>query len=292
MKFSLFQKKPKIGLALGGGGPKGLAHIGVLKILELNQISIDCIAGTSAGAIVGAFYAATKSVSRIEEYIMDKNWWDMISIVTDPSLKDGILQGKKAQRFIEDFLGKNLTFDELKIPFKPVAVDLATGNGMALEQGLVCPSVLASCTVPMLFKPVAIDGKLYVDGGVTNPVPVEAVRKMGADIVIAVNLNKHYSDLKINEGVNLFSVARHSFSIMMHNIANYEVQQADLIVTPHVDSIHWKTLLKEDDKKRGIMCGEQAMLQELSSLKILVESQSFIKKLSANLNRIFGKNKK
>lgn len=286
MQFNFLKSRPKIGLALGGGGPKGLAHIGVIKTLEKHKIPIDYIAGTSAGSIVGAFYSASKDISSVEDYIMNKNWLQLLSILADPSLRGGIFQGKKVQAFMEGYLKKeDITFSQLKLPFSAVAVDLSNGQAVPLSHGAVIPSVVASCTIPMMFKPVLIEGKYYVDGGVTSPVPVEAVKKMGADIIVAVNLNKHYGCDCLTEknGLNFLSVAQHSFSIMMHNIASYEVQKADLVVNPRAHHIHWKSLGSEAEKTKGIHCGEVAMEEDILSLQLLIKSKpgiipSFLKK--------------
>lgn len=290
MKFNLLKKRPTIGLALGGGGPKGLAHIGVLKVLEKNNIPVDYIAGTSAGSIVGSFYAARRNIGEIEEYIIKKNWLQMLSLLSDPSLKGGLFQGRRAQMFLEGYLGKNLTFSDLKIPFKAVAVEISNGQAVALEKGPVVPAVLASCAIPMMFKPVRIDGHYLIDGGITSPVPVSVARKMGADIVIAVNLNKHYFCSCPEEGdMNFLSVAQHSLSIMMHNIAAYETKEADLLLTPNVDRIHWRTLMNEEEKIRGIRHGEAAMEEGLISLDILVKSrQPLIPAFMERLRKAFS----
>ena len=120
-----------------------------------------------------------------------------------------------------------------------------------------------------------------------NPVPVETARKMGSDIVIGVNLNNHYS-FELLDRLNFLSVARHSFSIMMHNIADYEIQKADIAVIPKVDDIHWKTLLQTKNKLEGIHAGEQAMEEEITSLKIIIKSKlPFIPVLLEKLKKIF-----
>ncbi len=290
MKLNLLKKRPVIGLALGGGGPKGLAHIGVIKTLERNNIPVDLIAGTSAGSIVGAFYAARRNIAEIEDYIMNKNWLAMLSILADPSLRSGLFQGRRAQAFLEGYLGKdNLQFSDLKIPFQAVAVDLGNGKAVSMGEGPVVPAVLASCAVPMLFKPVRIGNRLLVDGGVTSPVPVETVRRMGADIVIAVNLNKQYSCDCQDRDLNFFSVAQHSFSIMMHNIASYETKSADLLLNPDVHAIHWRTLTNEKNKQAGIRSGEESMERELVSLKILIRSrQPLIPAFLQNIRKAFS----
>lgn len=273
MAFNLFKKRATVGLALGGGGPKGLAHIGVIKMLEKNNVPIDYIAGTSAGSIVGAFYAAKKNISELEEYIVKKKWWDMLTLLADPSLREGILQGKRAQAFLEGYLGPELEFSQLCLPFLAVAVDIANGKAVGLHEGSVTRAVMASSAIPMVFKPVEVNGSYYVDGGITSPVPVRAVKKMGADIVIAVNLEKHYFCDEYPGKLNFLNVAKNSFSIMMHNIATYEVQGADIVVEPNVDRIFWKSLLEEQNKLKGISTGEMAMEEQLVSLQVIMKSK-------------------
>ena len=286
--FTPFKKRPKIGLALGGGGPKGLAHIGVIKSLIKHNIPIDFIAGTSAGSIAAIFYAARKNVYEMEEYIIKKNWWQMLSLVTDPSFKEGILQGKRLQDFMEGYLGRDLQFSDLKIPCKAVAVDLKDGKVVAIDQGSVVTGILASSAAPMILRPVLLDGRFLVDGGITSPVPVDTVRKMGADIVIGVNLEKHYSYDDISGQMNFLSVARHSFSVMIHNIASYEVKQADLVIAPNISNVHWKTLLQEKDKVEGIRHGEIAMDEGILSLEVLIKSkQPFFPSLFHKLKKVF-----
>src|SRR5512141_718167 len=113
MGLNFLKKRPTIGLAPGGGGPTGLAHIGVIKTLEAHQIPIDYIAGTSAGSIVGSFYAAKKNIAEIEKYIVEKKWWDMLTLLADPSLREGILQGNRAKAFIDGYLGEETDFSHL-----------------------------------------------------------------------------------------------------------------------------------------------------------------------------------
>lgn len=284
MKLQFLKKRPTIGLALGGGGPKGLAHIGVIKMLEKNSIPIDYIAGTSAGSIVGAFYASRKNIAEVEDYIVKKKWWDIVTLLADPSLREGILQGKRAQAFIEGYLGPELEFSHMYLPFQAVAVDIIDGKAVGLHQGNVTRAVLASCAIPMVYKPVEVNGSYYVDGGVTSPVPVEAVRKMGADIVIAVNLDKHYFCNEYPGKLNFLNVAKNSFSIMMHNIASYEVQKADVVIEPNVDRIFWKTLLEEKNKIKGIQTGELAMEKELMALQVIIKSKEPF--LMSTINKI------
>lgn len=277
--FNVFKKRPSIGLALSGGGPTGLAHIGVIKSLLKHNIPIDFIAGTSAGSIAAVFYAAKKDIYAMEEYILKKNWWQML---------EGVLQGMRIQSFIEGYLGKNLQFSELKMPCKTVAVDLKNGKVFAIDQGLVVNGVLASTATPMIQKPVLIDGHYLVDGGLTSPVPVNTVRKMGADIVIAVNLYQTCLFDHIENEMNLLSIAQHTINIMLRNIASYEEKQADLIIAPNICDVHWKTLLNQQDKIEGINQGEKSMDEAIVSLNILIKSkQPFLPSLLHKLKKIF-----
>lgn len=277
--FNLFKKRPKIGLALSGGGPTGLAHIGVIKSLLKHNIPIDFIAGTSAGSIAAVFYAAKKDVYAMEEYILKKNWWQML---------EGVLQGMRIQSFIEGYLGKELQFSELKIPCKTVAVDLKDGEIIEIDKGPVINGILASTAPPMILKPVLVNGRYLVDGGLTSPVPVSTVRKMGADIVIAVNLYQNCLIDDMKDDMNLLSVAQHAINIMLRNIASYEEKQADLIIAPNTCDIHWKTLLNEKGKADGINQGEKSMDEAIVSLHILMKSkQPIFPKLLGKLKKIF-----
>jgi len=277
-------KRPSIGLALGGGGPRGLAHIGVIKILEKYNIPIDYIAGTSAGSIIGSFYAKTKNIREVETYIHSKSWWQMVSVLADPSLHQGILGGNKAREFLEGFLGKDFQYVDFKIPFKAIAVSLKTGKAVSFSNGQVLPTIYASCALPMIFKPALIENDLYIDGGATNPVPVDAAKKMGADIVIAVNLQKKYFEPHLTDSISFLQVGQLSFTLMSHNLALTDVKNADIIVNPQIEHIHWKSLLNEEEKKKGVLLGELAMEEQIQSLNIIIKSKqplitSFVHKL-------------
>ena len=274
MDWNIFKKRPKIGLALGGGGPKGLAHVGVISVLERHNIPIDYIAGTSAGSIAGAFYAAKKNTTEIEKYILDKKWWEMLNLMMDPSFREGILQGKHFCCFLENFLGENLTFDHLKIPFTAVSVNLQNGRTMPLHKGSVVRAVLASCAAPLLFKPVKIDEDYLIDGGLTNQVPVTIVKKMGADIVIAVNLTNKLTDSQIDEKMNFIDVSSRSIHIMLNTIASYQVREADIVINPDLNWMHWRSLLSQEEKIKAIKKGEEAMEKQVLHLQEIILSKT------------------
>lgn len=271
--MNIFGGRPTIGLALGGGGPRGLAHIGVIKVLEKHHIPIDYISGTSAGSIVGSFYAKSKDIQEVEKYINCQGWWKMISMLADPSLRQGILGGSKTHSFLEGYLGKNIQYDDLKIPFCAIAVSLKTGKAVSFSNGPVIPTIYASCALPMILKPALINNELYIDGGATSPVPVNSVKKMGADIIIAVNLQKKYYEPDLTDSISFLRVGQLSFSLMSHNLAIAEAKNADVVVNPHIEHIHWKSLLKEEEKKEGIRLGELAMEERIHSLQIVIKSK-------------------
>jgi len=273
------KKTPKIGLALGSGGAKGLAHIGVIKILEENDISIDFIAGSSIGAIIGGFYSATKNIKQIEEIALSTNWRQLLSLI-DPSLRQGLIGGEKIKKFIERHIGR-IKFQDLKIPFSAVATDLETGEIISINQGEVVSAIRASISIPLVFKPVNREGRLLADGGLSLPVPVEVARKMGAELVIAVNLDADYfasgNNNKIDNKTNLgfYKITNNSINLLRYHLASWNVKDADIIVEPKLGIklgiAHWNKFL---DGKDIILAGESAMKKKLPQLQELICQKS------------------
>ena len=192
MFFSKFFKKPAkktLGLALGSGGAKGMAHIGALKAFEENGIEFDVVAGASIGSIVGAFYCniyRADEILHLLETVNFKEITNMFMVKMDTvGLEDVI------NRYIGD-----LTFDELKKPFACTATDYRTGEEVDLKSGSVAKALCASSSYPPFFKPVSIDGRLLVDGAFSNAVPADLVRGMGADFVVGIDLSAVKSDKK------------------------------------------------------------------------------------------------
>ncbi len=183
-------KQVKIGLALGIGGAKGLAHIGVIKVLEKNNIPINFIAGSSIGALIGAHYAIFKDIKKIEEIVLTTNWRTSFNLF-DPTLKGGFIKGNKVEKLMDSwFNGKD--FNDIQIPLSVVTTDLITGQEININSGDFLKAVRSSLSVPTIFKPVKYKEHLLVDGGLSNPVPDDLARRMGADIVIVVNLDNDY----------------------------------------------------------------------------------------------------
>jgi len=191
-------KKRGIGLAFGGGSVKGFAHIGVLKVLEKNNIKISHIAGTSIGAAVGAIYSAGYKAKELEDFVLDIDWPEMIDISFPP--KEGLLQGKELEKVLKNVL-KNKTFKKLKIPFAATAVNLISGETLIFNQGNVAKAVRASISYPGFFVPVHYKNMLLIDGGILTPIPVNAARKIGAKKVLAVDLKQKRKE---NVFLNMF----------------------------------------------------------------------------------------
>ena len=177
----------KTGLALGSGSARGWSHIGVIRALEEAGIKIDCIAGTSIGAFVGAFYA-TGNLDYLEEFALEMDWKAIISFFDIGFPRKGLLDGEKINQLVSGrIFGKNL--EETDIPLRTVATDLISGKEVIFKTGNIVDAVRASISIPGIFTPLKKDDHYLVDGGLINPVPVDVARNMGADIVIAVDLN-------------------------------------------------------------------------------------------------------
>lgn len=179
--------KPRIGIALGSGSARGWAHIGALQALLQMGVKPDIVAGTSAGALVGACYAAGK-LDLLEEWALSLDWKDMVGLL-DVRFTGGLIEGRKLFRFFEQHMD-GMRIRDLQLPFGAVCTDLENGRELWLRSGLVIEAVRASISLPGVFRPYRTsNNRFLVDGGLVNPVPVSLARAMGADVVIAVNLN-------------------------------------------------------------------------------------------------------
>lgn len=224
------RKKIKIGLALGGGSARGFAHIGVLKVFEEAGIKIDYVAGTSMGALIGAFYASgmkLKMMERLVRAVGRRNWMDL------SFSKMGFISGRKIEQIIYLLTRRN-TFEDLKIPLAVVAVDLYSGEKVIFREGLVCTAVRASISIPGYFVPVELGDKLLVDGAVLDRVPAGVAREMGADFVIAVDPGVFVQTEKIN---TVLDVITRSFDIMVREIVQHHIHDADVVIKPDLAGI-------------------------------------------------------
>jgi NTE family protein len=263
---------PKIGLALGSGGAKGFAHIGIIKTLERHGIPIDLIAGSSIGSFIGAHYAAYKDSKRLEELILGLNRTKGLQLF-DPTLRGGIMKGRKTERFIEEVLD-GATFDSLKIPYAAVATDLNTAEAVVFTDGSLVKAIRVSISVPAFFQPVFHKKRLLGDGGLSNPIPVDIARAMGADIIIAVNLDTVYLEKTLEDIPPLASVPLHSINILRHNLALHSVKNADIVISPRdilqVGLLGWNTLFSTEKAKQIIKAGEEAAEEQMPLIKEII----------------------
>ncbi|MGB6607156.1 MAG: patatin-like phospholipase family protein, partial [Atribacterota bacterium] len=184
------KKGLKIGLALGSGSARGLAHVGVIMALEAYNIPIDIISGTSIGSVIGGLYASGATVKQLEEVALSIKKSKTLFMIDPVVPRSGLISGDRIEKMLNQFALKDKTFDDLKIPFAAVATDIESGAEVILNQGKVIDAVRASISIPGIFTPVKYQDYYLVDGGVVDPVPVDVVKMMGADIIIAVNLAK------------------------------------------------------------------------------------------------------
>ena len=237
----------KVGLALGSGAARGIAHIGVIKALREANIPIDMIAGTSMGSIVGACYAADAQISVLEEIAVTSNLRKLTGLL-DPKfafIRSGILHGGRVENFLKSIIG-DIDFKDMAIPFSAVATDIKTGNDVIINRGSLIKAVRASISIPGVFVPVNYDGRYLVDGGATNPVPADVARFMGATFVIAVNVlndpkkRKHLGltgDKKSSKPPSMFNTLIQSIYIMEYGITRTSILKADIIIEPDVSNI-------------------------------------------------------
>jgi NTE family protein len=241
--------RKKIGLALGGGGAKGLAHIGVIKVFERYGIPIDFIAGTSMGALVGGWYAARKKIKILETLFLeidDRETYSMNQVMKE---RKGVLfSDKYVTKRLESAL-QDLTFDDCQIPFAAVATDVATGEKVVINEGRLADAVRASVSLPLIFKPVKRDGRLLMDGGFVDPVPADVVKEMGADFVIAVDVSSRWLNVpEANlEVKNVPAVMSEVFSAVEYQVAKLILKHADIILRPAVLNYDWLSFNKAEE---------------------------------------------
>jgi len=253
--------RKKVGLALGGGAARGLAHIGVLEVLEREGIPIDMIAGTSMGAVVGAFYAHTGDVGLMKDLAIDFGK-KRIRFFTDLTIpRTGILRWKWVEDRLKQYIG-GVRFDELEIPFCCVAVDIDNGEEVTLNEGSVWEAARASATVPVALSINPWEGRYLVDGGISNPVPVSSVRQMGADFVIAVNvLHDPVSTGASRPGREhtIFSIMTKSVYILSYRVIGTSLAGADAVIEPGLAGIAYTDFQRAADCiQRGAAAAEAA----------------------------------
>jgi len=291
------ESRPKIGLVLSGGGAKGAAHIGVLKVIEKHNIPIDYVVGTSIGAYVGGLYALGYSVNEIEDTMLNlpweqsysdyiprtflsfenKNLRDKYNVpmrigIRDGKLKssNGFLLGQSADSLLKlstNVVAKFESFDHLAIPYRAIASDLVTAKMVVINKGSITKAMRASAAVPGVVEPVTIDGRLLVDGGIANNLPIDVIKAMGADIVIAVDIG---SALFPKENINsTFDVFNQLSTIITNNTTQAQMRYLstrDILIRPKIDYLSTTDF---SIMAQALELGEQAALQSETALNLL-----------------------
>jgi NTE family protein len=291
------ENRPKIGVVLGGGGALGLAHIGVLQTLEELHIPIDYIGGTSMGSIIAGMYASGMSPNQIEKSLTELNWWEVLKDKSPYPYLDyrrkiedkryfmdlefglkkrriafspGMAYGQKLNNVLETFTRNSIgitDFDKLNIPYRAVATDLPSGTAVVLKSGNLATAMRASMAVPGAFTPVHIDDMVLVDGGILNNIPVDVVRDMGADIIIAVDVGASAIEaVKQSDFNSLGAVVARTYALMQRPDQEKQLARADIVIAPNL------TGLSASDFHRGATIiptgrkASQAMTDQLKPL--------------------------
>lgn len=259
---------PKIALVLGGGGAKGLAHLAVIK--ELNQVGIefDMIVGCSAGSIVGALYADRLDAEGIWESFFPVKRQSMLDICLWNS-RFGLSQGKNIYEILDRNLEAN-TFEELKIPFYVVATDLCTGELCTFGSGPLIPAILASCSIPIIFTPVQHCGRILVDGGVVDPIPVRVARDLGAQMIIAVDIG---GGLARDYPRNLLGVGKRAAEITLLWQAETCLEGCEIVIRPDLTGYG---CFDDDHKQEIYEAGRVAALEAIPTIKKILSNTNFI----------------
>jgi len=259
MPFLNWFKKKKVGLVLGGGVARGIAHIGVLKVLHTYHVPIDYIVGTSSGSIVGAAYASGMDIGLIEQVSLRIRWSDFLKF---SFFQPGFISAKVIEEFIEKYIGDK-RISELKIPFAAVATDLISGSAVVLDEGKVTSAVAASAAFPGFFAPEEIGGHMLVDGGISSNVPVAAVRNMGAEFVIASDvIPKKYVSAFPRDPLQVFS---RSLDLILKKLSSEEAHKADILIELEMEEDIWQLDLHK--AKKLITAGEVAAHRVINKIR-------------------------
>ena len=268
--FLMSDKQPKIAFALGAGGAKGFAHIGFLRAMEDAGIKPDIIVGSSMGAIVGACYSLGLSVDTMEQRALDLSTTKILDIKLPNNY--GFVKGEKAEKVIREFLqvedGGSIHFSQCKIPFGCVAADISRPEIVNLTRGDLLKSIRASFSINGVFQAVEINGRKLTDGGILCRVPVDLARRMGADIVIAVDCIGKTMPMDI-EGNKYIDTITRIFSIMDYEISKHEMRRADVLVSMNQTNV---SIIRIKNIKEGIDIGYNEGLAKVEKIKKAIKN--------------------
>lgn len=259
------KRVPAIGIALGGGFARGIAHIGILKVLEEEGIPIRMVAGTSVGALIGAAYCSGLTIAELEEVAHKVRFTTFVRWTLS---RCGFASNDRMVSFLTRTL-KMQRFEELRIPLGVTATDFNTGEGVVFRTGPIIDPVRASCAYPGMFLPVEIGGRWMVDGMLSHPVPTRPLREMGAERVLAVHLKGQWS--KTTAPRHLFDVIGQSFAIAQDRMSPVWRSAADLVIEPDVAGFDYDDFKRADELMR---VGELAMRRALPEVRKWIEGAS------------------
>ena len=256
-------------MALGGGAARGLAHIGVLDVLQKEGIPVDMISGTSAGAVIGALYAQRRDTGAVRDLVRGLTRKRLISLADLIPSRTGLIQGEKIKDLLEVTIGGDIAFADLKIPFACIATDIMTGEEVVINQGSVLDGVRASISIPLLFSATKWRSRYLVDGGLVNPVPVNILKGMGADFVIAVNVIPNFkTEIQKAEkpkGPGILDIIMHTMYIGNALLVRHSLEGADISIEPQVRHIGAGDFHRADE---CIIQGEQAAREHIPEIRM------------------------
>jgi len=257
--------RPRVALVLGGGAARGFAHIGVIRALEQEKVPIDLIVGTSVGSLIGAIYAYDANSMELEwtAFMLEKDSLFDYGLIT-AFTGMGVAKGDKLEEFVKSKVPV-ANIENLKIPFAAVATDLNRGTSVVLDKGPVARAVRASSAIPGVFNPVEYQGRLLVDGGVIDNIPVSVAREKGADIVIAVDISENVVNFNIT---NIVDVMLQSITIMGAVNAKTRKKEADVLISPKVGDVG---MMDFTQKKRCMLAGIEATQKMMPEIKAKIE---------------------
>jgi NTE family protein len=257
--------KPRIALVLGGGAARGFAHVGVIRALEQEKIPIDMIVGTSVGSLIGAIYASDMNSFDLEwtAFALEKD--DVFDYAILSALTSmGPVKGDKLEEFVRNKVPA-ANIENLKLPFAAVATDLNRGTRVVLDRGPVAKAVRASSAIPGVFNPVELQGRLLVDGGVVDNIPIAVAREKGADIVIAVDISENVANFNIT---NVVDVMVQAVAIIMNENTKLKKKDADVLIAPAVGNV---AMLDFTQKKRCMQAGIEAAQRAVPEIRKKIE---------------------
>ncbi len=298
----------KLGIALGGGGARGLAHIGILKVLDEYGIKISAITGCSMGAVIGGLYAYFENALKVEEFILEAIKDPRFAKLDIESLNDSKTINKNSLEKFSEFvktrihaintIGRlsyfnsdvtddiynaipDIPIESLKIPFSAIATDLTSGSEINFTNGSLRKVIKASSAIPGIFPPVSINNYLLIDGSASESIPARKVKEIGADRVIAVDVTKN---LKISRPVNnILDVLYRTEDVTSYQLSKIRLTEADLVISPKVKELSWADF---DGAKEIIELGEKAAEESLDEIKNLVKKNNYVLKFNRYIKKI------